>query len=153
MKNYKFDGNVYELIENKVYPFIMVLIFGLTTAYFVYSGERSSDIPFWVFCLLPMGIFLYKLGRKVIFVSSDKTMDVLVFGLSIQKSSLTDFKDLLIVNHKAYYFLNNGKEVICVFNTANKTLKEISIIRKNNFKELDVFLNETKNIISTIASK
>lgn len=150
MKYYNSTPNEFKLNENKAFNIIILIVVFLMLGYSFYIGEKSGDIPLWMFFLLPAGIFLYKVGKQVRFNKIEKVLEISIFGFSIQKHELINYEDLLIVNHKAYYFINNGKEVKCVFSELNNSKKEVSIIRKNNFKDVSLFLNETTEIIKTI---
>ncbi|SKB91701.1 hypothetical protein SAMN05660841_03074 [Sphingobacterium nematocida] len=146
MKYYKRNHNGFELKENKIFSAILLFLFLVMSGYLFYTGEKSSNIPIWVFCLPPVGIFFFRTARKVQFKEKEKVLEISMLGISIQKYALANFKQILIVRHKAYYFLNNGKEVKCVFAELDGK-KEISLIRKNSFKDLEVFVNETNELI------
>ncbi len=145
---YKKEGIFLILKQNRNFEITIFILLFLAFIYFIYTGERFEIVPYWVFLILPIILFLYRICRNVIFDSKRKILQISIFGFLKQEHLLQNFEDILIINHKSYYFFNNGKEVKLLFRY-NSEAVEISLIRKNSFKEIDEFVEETKEIIAS----
>lgn len=143
---YTNENNRFVLKQNKNFEITMLILLFSTFGYFMYSGEQFNSIPYWVFLIFPTLLFLYRVGRKVVFYTDKKIAQISIFGFLKQEHLLQNFERLLLINHKSYYFFNNGKEVKLLFRY-NSEAVEISILRKNSFKDIDEFVKETDSVI------
>jgi len=152
MEYYTEIENSFKLKENRVFNSIVLLLFLVLLVYLYYTEEKSDNMPLWLLGLLPTALLLFKVLRQVSFNKAEKVLEISIFGISIQKQELKNFKGFLTTKHSAFFIFNNGKEVKCIFDEANGNEKKISLVRKNKFKDINSFLNETQNIITTITN-
>ena len=98
---YTKNNNYIELKENKLFNTILLLVFASLTIYFIYTGAMANeDIPFWIFSLLPTGIFTYKVSRKVRFHLDTSVLEISFLKILSQKYKSKKFDNFLVVSHK-----------------------------------------------------
>ncbi len=139
------NRNNIRLKENNLFQIVMLVILFISAPYFIYKGLKlGDDMPIWVVFILPISVYSYQVARRVEFNLDTKSLEISFCGFFTKKYDLRNFKELIIINHKMN-FINNGKEVKMVFKEENE--KEISLIRKQNFKNIEDFIKETRVII------
>ncbi|WP_109438332.1 hypothetical protein [Aquimarina sp. AU119] len=141
---YHKNGNCIRLKENKLFDMIILIVFCLSAIYFIYVGETLDSMPIWVLFILPISVYMYKVSRKAQFRLDSSILEISFFVFFTQKYDLKNFEQFLIIKHRMN-FLNNGKEVKMIFKGENK--KEVSLLRKYNFKNIENFISETEKII------
>lgn len=145
MNYYQKNKHLMHLKEHKTFQIIMLILFLISAFYFSLSEVKiANDMPIWVVCILPVSVYTYQVSRRVCFDMETQRLEVSFFGFFPQKYDLKNFEQLIIINHKMN-FINNGKEVKITFKS-DKT-KEVSLLRKYNFKGIEDFIKETQKII------
>ncbi len=145
---YSKNKNNVLLKENNLFQIVMLVILFISAPYFTYKGIKlGDDMPIWIVFILPICVYSYQATRRVAFNLDTKSLEISFCGFFTQKYDLINFKELIIINHKMN-FINNGKEVKRVFKGENN--KEVSLIRKQRFKNTETFIKETKTIIESI---
>ena len=145
---YSKNKNNVLLKENNLFQIVMLVILFISAPYFTYKGIKlGDDMPIWVVFILPICVYSYQATRRVAFNLDTKSLEISFCGFFTKEYDLRNFKELIIINHKMN-FINNGKEVKMVFKGENN--KEVSLIRKQRFKNTETFIKETKTIIESI---
>jgi len=145
-KFYQQNGDEYIVKRKLVVPIMVLLAFVSLALYFFISGDKHDKIPYYVFTFIPIGIYLYELGRTARINTATKTVTESWFGLKLKSYSLTEFSRFLLVK-KTVNLINAGYGVSIGFKQAGKEEKVIAFTTLKNKQTADEFLAETQQLI------
>lgn len=148
MKNkfYKQQGDEYIVKRQLAVPIIALLFFVSLGIYFFIDGTKHDKIPYYVFTFIPIGIYLYELGRTARINVANKTVSENWFGVKLSTCNFNSFARFILIK-KTVNLINAGHGVSMAFKTAGKEEKVIAFTTLKNKAIAEEFLAETQQLM------
>lgn len=95
-KFYQQNGDEYIVKRKLIIPFIVLLLFLSLGIYFFINGDKHDGLPYYVFTFIPIGIYLYELGRTARINTTNKTVTENWFGLKLNTYQFNSFSGYVL---------------------------------------------------------
>lgn len=145
-KFYKQNGDEYIVKRQLIIPIIALLFFVSLGVYFLIDGTKHDKIPYYVFTFIPIGIYLYELGRTARINLANKTVSENWFGIKLKAYHFNSFARYILTK-KTVNLINAGYGVSVGFKTAGKEEKVIAFTTLKNETIAENFLAETQRLM------
>lgn len=145
-KFYKQQGDEYIVKRHLTVPIIALLFFVSLGVYFFIDRTKHDKIPYYVFTFIPIGIYLYELGRTARINVANKTVSENWFSIKLSTYHFNSFARYILIK-KTVNLINAGHGVSMGFKTAGKEEKVIAFTTLKNKAVAEEFIAETQRLM------